>query len=140
MSDGFAGAFATARGGFVRDSLIGSYPRLAGLLEAAAARVLRDSSARDVAAALDGDQVSSCDQLGLAWLGLTCKQNGDVVQCDVCDSKGGSVLCLKHPLHAICRSTPCWKLPATLRTPTRRKHLRASARPPRRRSPAAAAG
>lgn len=59
MSDAFAAAFGTARGGFVRDALVGGFPRLTGLLEGAAARVLRDSSARDVAPALDEEQIAA---------------------------------------------------------------------------------
>ena len=56
MADAFAGAFSTARGGFVRDTLVASFPRLGGLLEGAAARVLRDSAARDIGSALDEEQ------------------------------------------------------------------------------------
>ena len=59
MEDCFSGAFSSARGGFVRDTLVGVYPRLAGLLEGAAARVLRDTSARDVGAALDDEQAAA---------------------------------------------------------------------------------
>lgn len=55
--DAFAAAFSTARGGFVRDSLVAGYPRLAGLLEAVVARAQRDSAARDVGPALDDGQV-----------------------------------------------------------------------------------
>lgn len=72
MSDSFAAAFGTARGGFVRDALVAGYPRLAGLLEGAAARVLRDSSARDVVPALDEEQVGSLQGLG----GLQCGHVG----------------------------------------------------------------
>ncbi|KAL4458763.1 hypothetical protein ABPG75_013628 [Micractinium tetrahymenae] len=59
LSDAFASAFGTARGGFVRDTLVAGYPRLAGLLEGAVARVLRDSAARDVAPALDEAQAAA---------------------------------------------------------------------------------
>lgn len=57
-ADCFAAAFSTARGGFVRDTLAGAYPRLAVLLEGVLARVLRDSAARDVAPAVDDAQVA----------------------------------------------------------------------------------
>ncbi|KAL4435870.1 hypothetical protein ABPG77_000632 [Micractinium sp. CCAP 211/92] len=59
LSDAFAAAFGTARGGFVRDTLVAGYPRLAGLLEGAVARALRDSATRDVAPALDEEQISA---------------------------------------------------------------------------------
>ncbi|PSC76466.1 conserved oligomeric Golgi complex subunit 5 [Micractinium conductrix] len=59
MADAFAGAFSTARGGFVRDTLVASFPRLGGLLEGAAARVLRDSAARDIGSALDEEQIAA---------------------------------------------------------------------------------
>lgn len=77
-SDAFASAFSTARGGFVRDTLVAGYPRLVGLLEGVVARVLRDSAARDVGPALEDDQVGQwwwCDGwvgrwgvVGIRWL------------------------------------------------------------------------
>lgn len=62
LSDTFASAFGTARGGFVRDTLVAGYPRLAGLLEGAVAHALRDSATRDVAPALDEEQVGEGDE------------------------------------------------------------------------------
>lgn len=43
----------------MRDTLAAGYPRLAGLLEAAVARALRDSATRDAAPALDEEQVGA---------------------------------------------------------------------------------
>lgn len=53
----FASAFNTARGGFVREALMGSYPRLAAQLEELAQRLVRDSSVKDADPALAEDQV-----------------------------------------------------------------------------------
>jgi conserved oligomeric Golgi complex subunit 5 len=52
LSQAFATAFSTQRGGFVRDALVQYYPRIAGLLEMCCSRILKDGSARDAPAAL----------------------------------------------------------------------------------------
>ncbi|GAB4821834.1 hypothetical protein N2152v2_008880 [Parachlorella kessleri] len=52
LGECFAAAFNTARGGFVREALIGGYPRLASALEEVCARVARDSAVKDAEPAL----------------------------------------------------------------------------------------
>ena len=59
LSQAFASAFAAQRGGFVRDSLVSYYPRLAGLLEAACTRIIKDGSSRDAPPALSPQQASA---------------------------------------------------------------------------------
>jgi len=57
LGECFAAAFNTARGGFVREALIGGYPRLAAALEEVCARVARDSAVKDAEPALMESQV-----------------------------------------------------------------------------------
>lgn len=46
VSEAMAGAASTAKGGFVRDALVGSYPRLAALLEESLTKLQRDTDVR----------------------------------------------------------------------------------------------
>lgn len=52
----FAAAHSAQRAGFVRDALVASYPRLAGLLAEACARVRAEGSARDAPPAMEPAQ------------------------------------------------------------------------------------
>eukprot|EP00775_Hariotina_reticulata_P013433 gene13433-13561_t len=59
LSDVFAAAARPSRGGFVRDALTASYPRLVGLLEGAFNRILTESRLKGVLPAASPDQLSA---------------------------------------------------------------------------------
>ena len=52
LTHAFATAFSAQRGGFARDALVQYYPRLASLMEATCARIIKDGFARDIPDAL----------------------------------------------------------------------------------------
>ena len=67
MAELFAGAAAAAKGGFVREALTASFPRLAALLEEALAKLRRDTDVRSCLA-----QHKHTDSRGIRNAGILC--------------------------------------------------------------------